>query len=163
MHNRSREVLIQGLDILVADGNAFMRRQTRIMLTNLGARSVTEVADGLTALDMIRDGDPGVVLLEWDLPVLGGMELLRIVRSPGVFPRPNIPVIMLTDRAHRSFVAEALRTGAHEYLVKPTSPKALRDRLMSVIFKPRPMMQFGEHYVPEPRNTQTELKTARVA
>jgi PleD family two-component response regulator len=159
MQDKPLETSIQGLDILIVDGNVFMRRLTRMMLMNLGARSVTEAADGLTALDMIRDNDPDVVLLEWDIPLLDGMELMRIVRSPGVFPRPNIPIIMLTDRAHRSSVHEALRLGVHEYLIKPVSPKALRDRLMSIVAKPREMMQLGENYVPEPR-ARSETKTA---
>src|SRR5665213_2195585 len=145
MQDKPLETLIQGLDILIVDGNSFMRRLTRMMLMNLGARSVTEAADGLAALDAIRDCNPDVVLR------LDGMDLMRIVRSPGVFPRPNIPIIMLTDRAHRSSVREALQAGVHEYLVKPTSPKALRDRLMSIMVKPREMMQLGENYVPEPR------------
>ncbi|HEY7997881.1 MAG: response regulator [Pseudolabrys sp.] len=152
MHDKPLETLIQALDILIVDGNAFMRRLTRTMLMNLGVRSVSEAVDGLTALDMIRDGDPDVVMLEWGVPLLDGLELTRIVRSPGVFPRPNIPIIMLTERAHRSSVREALQAGVHEYLVKPTSPKALRDRLMSIVAKPREMMQLGENYVPEPRS-----------
>ena len=44
------------------------------------------------------------MLLDWDMPVLDGMEVMRIVRSPGVFPRPNLPIIMLTNRAQRSSV-----------------------------------------------------------
>jgi len=44
-----------------------------------------------------------------------------------------------------------LRGGAHEFLLKPTSPKALHDRLMSIVLKPRPMMKLGNDYVPEPR------------
>ncbi|MGH6665083.1 MAG: hypothetical protein ACREB2_09305 [Pseudolabrys sp.] len=58
---------------------------------------------------------------------------------------------MLTDRAHRSSVHEAMRSGAHENLVKLTSPKALRDRLISIVSSRREMMQPGENYVPEPR------------
>ena len=77
------------------------------------------------------------------MPVLNGMEVMRIVRSPGVFPRPNLPTIMLTNRAQRSSVFEALRVGVHEFLLKPTSPKALHDRLMSIVVKPRPMMKVG--------------------
>ena len=73
------------------------------------------------------------------------------MRSPGVFPRPNLPINMLTDRAHHSVVIEAQRAGVHEFLIKPTSPKALRDRLTSIVAKPRPMMQLGELYVPKPR------------
>ena len=89
MRNKSVETLLQGLDILIADGNAYMRRLTRSMLMNLGAKSVKEAADGLAALETIREDDPDVVLLDWDMPVLNGMEVMRIVRSPGVFPRPN--------------------------------------------------------------------------
>lgn len=151
MPNKPADKMIQALNILIVDSNTYMRRLTRTMLTNLGAKSVIEAADGLAALEMIRTCDPDVMLLDWDMPVLDGMEVMRIVRSPGVFPRPNIPIIMLTTRGQRSQVAKALRAGAHEYLVKPTSPKALRDRLLSILLKPRPMMQLGEYYVPQPR------------
>jgi len=151
MRNKSIEPMIQGLDVLIVDSNSYMRRLTRTMLMNLGTKSVTEVADGLAALETIRNCNPDVVVLEWDMPVLNGIEVMHIVRSPGVFPRPNIPIIMLTCRAQRSAVVEAMRAGVHEFLIKPTSPKALRDRLMSIVFKPRPMMQLGELYVPKPR------------
>lgn len=151
MHDKAIERLIQGLNILVVDSNAYMRRMTRTMLTNLGAKSVLEAADGLSALETIRSCDPDVMLIDWDMPVLSGMEVMRIVRSPGLFPRPDIPVIMLTSRAHRPHVVEAMRTGVHEFLIKPTSPKALRERLMTTMLKPRRMLRIGEFYVPEPR------------
>ena len=154
MLDKSIEQLIQGLNILIVDGNAYMRRMTRMMLMNLGARSVIEAGDGLAALEIIRNADPDVMLLDWDMPVLNGMEVMRIVRSPGVFPRPNLPIIMLTQLGYRSTVMQALRAGAHEFLVKPTSPKALRDRLMSIVVKPRPMLKLGNRYVPEPRSPQ---------
>lgn len=151
MHDKAIERLIQGLNILIVDSNAYMRRMTRTMLTNLGAKSVLEAADGLSALETIRSCDPDVMLIDWDMPVLSGMEVMRIVRSPGLFPRPDIPVIMLTSRAHRPQVMEAMRTGVHEFLVKPTSPKALRERLMATMLKPRRMLRVGDFYVPEPR------------
>jgi CheY-like chemotaxis protein len=150
MANKTIEKMLQGLNILVVDDNAYMRRLTRMMLTNLGAKSVLEAPDGLAALEVIRTADPDVMLLDWDMPVLNGIEVLRIVRS---FPRPNLPVIMLTTRAKRSYVNEALRAGANEFLLKPTSPKALCDRLMSIVFKPRPMVKVGTFYVPQPRRT----------
>jgi two-component system chemotaxis response regulator CheY len=150
MANKTIEKMLQGLNILVVDDNAYMRRLTRMMLTNLGAKSVLEAPDGLAALEAIRAADPDVMLLDWDMPVLNGIEVLRIVRS---FPRPNLPVIMLTTRAKRSYVNEALRAGANEFLLKPTSPKALCDRLMSIVFKPRPMVKVGTFYVPQPRRT----------
>jgi CheY-like chemotaxis protein len=151
MAAQASDTMIQGLSVLVADKNHFMRRLTRTMLMNLGAKSVIEASDGLAALEAIRTCDPDVMLLEWDLPVLDGMEVIRIVRSPGVFPRPNLPIIMLTSRSNRRCVMQALRAGVHEFLLKPTSPKALRDRLTSILLKPRPMLKLGEFYVPQPR------------
>jgi two-component system chemotaxis response regulator CheY len=163
MLNTPIEKLIQGLNILIVDSNSYMRRLTRTMLMNLGAKSVMEASDGLAALEAIRTCDPDVMFLDWDMPVLNGMEVMRIVRSPGVFPRPNLPIIMLTSRARRSYVIEALRGGAHEFLLKPTSPKALYDRLLSIVVKPRPMVKLGNFYVPEPRRQPAGYDLARMA
>lgn len=161
MHDKSFEKLLQQLNILIVDSNAYMRRMTRTMLTNLGAKSVIEASDGLAALESIRTCDPDVMLLDMDMPVLNGMEVIRIVRSPGVFPRPNLPIIMLTSRGHRSSVLHALRAGAHEFLVKPTSAKALRDRLTAIAYKPRPMVKLGDFYVPQPRRVPLPSEMAR--
>jgi CheY-like chemotaxis protein len=163
MRGNQFEDMIQGLNIVVADRNQFMRRLTRAMLMNLGARVVVEAVDGLAALEAIRTCDPDLMFLDWDLPVLDGMEVIRIVRSPGVFPRPALPIVMLTTRTERSCVMQALRAGVHEFLIKPTSPQALRDRITSIMLKPRPMVKLGDFYVPEPRRLMSgsnEIETA---
>jgi two-component system chemotaxis response regulator CheY len=151
MSNELIDKLIQGLNILVVDDNAYMRKVTRTMLTGLGTKSVTEASDGFAAIEAIRACDPDIMLLEWDMPILNGMEVMKIVRAPGVFPRPNLPTIMLTDRAGRKYVNEAMRAGVHEFMVKPTSPKALRERLASIVMHPRPMIKIGNYYMPQPR------------
>ena len=151
MSTKRFERLIDGLSILVVDENQYMRKLTRAMLMNLGAKTVYEASDGVAALDIIRTANPDVMVLDWDMPILNGPQVMRIVRSPGVFPKPALPIIMLTAGAQRARVAEALRLGVHEFLVKPTSPKALRDRLVSIVAKPRPMVKIGKYYVPEPR------------
>jgi two-component system chemotaxis response regulator CheY len=143
MSNTPTEKLLQNLTILIADSNNFMRRTTRTMLTVLGARSVIEAADGLVALEQIRVCNPDVMLLDWDLRVLNGMEIMRIIRSPGVFPYPNLPAIMLANVAKRSHVLEAMSIGVHEFIARPASPKTLCDRLMSAMIKARPMMTIG--------------------
>ena len=149
--NKFARELIQDLEILIVDHNAHMRRITRMMLVNLGAKSVYEAADGLAALEVVRTSDPDVMVIERDVPVLNAPELLRIMRSPDLFPRPDLPVIMLTHSVRREEVMEALRLGAHELLVRPTSPQMLQDRLVSVMTNPRPMVKIGPYYVPQPR------------
>jgi CheY-like chemotaxis protein len=151
MSRKQGERLIESLGILIVEENAYMRKLTRMMLMNIGAKSIFEAADGVAALDVIRTANPDVAIMEWDLPVLAGPQVVKIVRSPDVFPKPHLPIIVLTRFADRSTVQEALRLGVHEFLAKPTSPAALRDRLLSIVLKPRAMMKVGNLYVPEPR------------
>lgn len=151
MSSKHVERAIEGLVILVADNNAYTRKLTRMMLVNLGARAIYEASDGVAALDAIRTVSPDVMIMNWDMPVLDGPEVMRIVRSPGIFPKPNLPIIMLTDLGLRSRVTDAMRLGVHEFLVKPVSPKTLQQRLLSILLKPRPMIRAGRYYIPLPR------------
>ena len=122
---KEMEKAIESLAILIADPNVYTRTLTRMMLVNLGAKTIFEVGDGVAALDAIRNVSPDVMILNWDLPILDGTEVMRIVRSPGVFPKPGLPIMMLTDVGKRSRVTQAVRLGVHEFLVKPVSPKTL--------------------------------------
>src|SRR5690242_9851466 len=102
------EKLLEATTVLIADGNHYTRRLTRTMLASLGIRSVHEVADGAAAIEAIRNVHPDVMILDWDMPGLTGQEVMRVVRSPGEFPQPNLPTIMLTDVGRRSRVQAAM-------------------------------------------------------
>jgi two-component system chemotaxis response regulator CheY len=111
----------------------------------------------MTALDLIGNVNPDVMLMDWDIPVLNGAQVMHIVRSPGLFAKSYLPIIMLTWRASRARVNEALRLGVNEILAKPTSSKMLQDRLLSILVKQRPMVQIGEYLVPEPRRPASAI------
>ena len=145
------DALIQTLGVLVIDDNQYMRKVTRNLLMNIGVRAVYEAGDGIAGLDVIRTLAPDVVILEWDLPLLNGAEFVRIVRSPGVFPMADIPIILLSSHGERWRVIESVRLGVNEYLRKPVSAQALLDRLTLILAKPRPIVQLGDYYGPEPR------------
>jgi len=142
---------MEGLVVLIADSNPYLRRLTRTMLMNLGLKSIYESTDGIAALDAIRNINPDVMIIDWDMPVLDGREVMRIVRRPGEFPKANLPIIMLTDLGLQSRVTAAIRLGVHEFLVKPISPKTLQQRLLGILLKPRPMVRAGKFYIPMPR------------
>ncbi len=148
--------LIHSLGILVVDGNTYMRKIVRNLLLNIGVKIICEAGDGIAGLDAIRAYAPDVVILDWELPLLNGSELVRIVRSPGIFPTPAVPIIMLSAHGERRRVLEAARIGVNEYLVKPVSAKALFDRLASILIRPRPIVQLGDYYGPEPRTDFAE-------
>ena len=79
---------IQSLAVLVVDDNQYTRKMIRNLLVNCGVKDVFEANDGIAALDAIRSIAPDVVVLDWEMPLLSGAELVRIVRSPGVFRCP---------------------------------------------------------------------------
>jgi two-component system, chemotaxis family, chemotaxis protein CheY len=147
---------IQALCVLVVDDNQYMRKTIRNLLVNCGVKDIYEAGDGITALDTLRTVGPDVVLLDWEMPLLNGAELVRIVRSPGVFPTPDVPIIMLSGYGERWRVLEAVRLGVNEYLIKPVSAKANYDRLASITLQPRPTVRLGDYYGPEPRKLAAE-------
>ncbi|MGO9629262.1 MAG: response regulator transcription factor [Xanthobacteraceae bacterium] len=142
---------IQALCVLVVDDNQYMRKMIRNLLVNCGVKDINEAGDGINALETIRTVGPDVVLLDWEMALLSGAELVRIVRSPGVFPVPDVPIIMLSGHGERWRVVEAVRLGVNEYLIKPVSAKSIYDRLVSITLQPRPTVQLGDYYGPEPR------------
>jgi two-component system chemotaxis response regulator CheY len=150
------EALIRSLGVLVVDDSQYMRKIARNLLMTIGVREVHEASDGIAGLDAIRTVVPDVVILDWELPLLNGAEFVRIVRSPGVFPMPDIPIIMLSTHGERWRVVEAARIGVNEYLRKPVSAQALLDRLISILAKPRAIVQVGDYYGPEPRRLFTD-------
>src|SRR6476660_1788512 len=130
------DFLIQQLSVLVVDDNAFMRKMVRSLLNNIGVKKVHEAADGIAGLEQIREVSPDIVILDWEMPLLNGPEFVRIVRSHGVFPLPDIPIIMLTGYGDRRLLIEAVKLGVNEFLCKPVSAKALMDRFISILAKP---------------------------
>jgi two-component system chemotaxis response regulator CheY len=153
---KQMEAIIQSLCVLIVDDNQYMRKMIRNLLINCGVKDMYEAADGIAALDSIRTVAPDAVILDWEMPLLSGPELVRIVRSPGVFPMPDVPIIMLTGHCERWRVIEAVKLGVNEFLTKPVSAKSLYDRLVSITLQPRPIVQVGDYYGPEPRKLVPE-------
>ena len=156
--SRKIEQLLQSIEVLVIEDNQYMRKVVRNILTSIGVKNVHEAVDGVSGLEAIRTQAPGLVILDWEMPLLNGAELVRIVRSPGVFPVPDVPIIMLTGHVERWRVVEAANLGVNEFLRKPVSGKALLDRMVAILTKPRPMVRLGDYYGPEPRKPVHERK-----
>jgi two-component system chemotaxis response regulator CheY len=157
---KDAEYMIQQLRVLVVDDNQFMRQLVRGLLSQIGVKMILESGDGIGGLEMIRLNSPDIVVLDWEMPLLNGPELVRIVRSPGVFPMPNIPIIMLSGHLERWRVVEAAKLGVNEFLCKPVSAKALQERLISILLKPRAFVRFGDYYGPVPRKSVLEPKAS---
>lgn len=145
------------IKVLVVDDEQYMRKVVRTLLMSVGVRTIYEAADGPAGLELIRTIAPDIVILDWEMPGLDGAGFVRIVRSPETFPVPDVPIIMLTGHGERSRVIEAIQIGVNEFLLKPVSSKALQARLVSVLAKPRPVVNKGGYYGPIPRKLVTAV------
>jgi CheY-like chemotaxis protein len=154
------EELIRSIKVLIVDDDYHMRKVVRAMLTAIGVRDIYDAAEGMSGLQAICTIAPDVVIVDWQMPNVNGAEFMRAVRAPGCFPLPNVPVIVLTGHGERSCVVDAMQLGANEYLLKPVSTKALFDRLVSVLARPRPMVRAGNYYGPRPRRATSSVNQA---
>jgi CheY-like chemotaxis protein len=142
---------VEALKVLLVDDDPNMRKVVRTMLAGLGIRQVYEASDGLAGLEAIRALTPDLVIVDWEMPMLDGAQFVRMVRSPNDFPYPDVPIIILTGHGDRWRVVEAAKVGVHEYLLKPVSTKALMDRIVTILAKPRPTVKMEGYYGPAPR------------
>jgi CheY-like chemotaxis protein len=112
------------IKVLIVDDEHYTRKVIRTLLVSIGCTKIHEANDGAHGLEAIRAIHPDIVLLDWEMPGIDGATFVRRVRSPGTFPLPNVPIIMLTGHGERSRVLEAVRLGVHEFLLKPVEQRA---------------------------------------
>ncbi len=111
---------------LIVDDSRFIRTHLRSMLTEQGMEC-EEASDGLQGLDLLRtSADFDLALLDWNMPAMTGLEMLRQMRAEGF---TNVKVLMVTTEADNDFILSALEAGADEYLMKPFEAAALADKL----------------------------------
>jgi two-component system phosphate regulon response regulator PhoB len=123
--------------ILVVDDEAPILALLRYNLDKAGFR-VIEATDGQEALTLIREQNPDLMVLDWMLPSLSGIEVCRQVRRDGEFR--NLPIIMLTARGEEQDRVRGLEVGADDYLPKPFSPAELLARIRAVLRRIRPAL-----------------------
>ncbi len=115
--------------ILIVDDYNTMIRILRNLLRQLGFTHIDEASDGTTALTKLRAKDYQLVISDWDMAPMSGLELLRHVRAAE--RHSATPVVMVTKAAAAAEAAN--RAGASSYLVKPFSAQTLRTKLVSVM------------------------------
>jgi CheY-like chemotaxis protein len=139
------------LRFLIIDDNPFMRKVIKALLHGFGSREVLEAEDGASGLEIFMTYSPDIVLLDWEMPILDGLEVTRMIRQPTTSVNPFAPIIMVSGHAERRRVVMARDAGVHEFLAKPISSKALYDRILAVVAFPRPFIRTKSFFGPDRR------------
>jgi two-component system chemotaxis response regulator CheY len=148
----SSQLRTVGLDrrkVLIVDSEYHTRKVIRALLLGMGCTRIFEASQGNSGLATIRAVHPDLVLLDWELPGMSGAEFVRGLRSDAAFTYARPAIIMMAAHSKRTRVLEAVRLGIHEFLLKPVSHDALRNRMLAVLSKPAALPSKNER--PEPR------------
>jgi CheY-like chemotaxis protein len=148
---------LENLTVLVVEDNNFTRVLLRQVLRALGVTKILEANDGAEGLRELRERKPDVVITDWMMAPIDGLEFVRFVRTGDDSPNPYIPIIMLTGHTELSRVIEARDAGVNEFLAKPISPKSIHTRLQSLVDNPRPFVRAGAYFGPDRRRRQGEF------
>ncbi len=121
------------MPVLVVDDFATMRKIVRSCLAQLGLTNVTEADNGKHALEKLKEGDFKLIVSDWNMPEMMGIDLLRAVRSNDKLK--TIPFVMVTAEAQKENVIEAVKAGVSNYIIKPFNAEQMREKLTVVFNK----------------------------
>lgn len=117
------------LRALIVDDSMVMRKIIKRSLAAAGIDSIDEATDGAQGLEAVSQEDYALVLMDWNMPNMTGIDAVRAIRGRG----NDIPIIMVTTESERSRVLEAIKAGANDYVMKPFSAEDLTERVSDVL------------------------------
>ncbi|WP_428738878.1 chemotaxis response regulator CheY [Sulfurimonas sp.] len=120
------------MKLLVVDDSSTMRRIIKNTLARLGYKDVLEGADGVEGWEQMNTHpDIEMLITDWNMPEMNGLELVKKVRADDRFT--DLPIIMVTTEGGKAEVITALKAGVNNYIVKPFTPQVLKEKLGAVM------------------------------
>ena len=119
------------IKVLVVDDFATMRRILKNILKQLGFTNIVEADDGTTAMEELKKNNYDLIISDWNMPKMTGLELLKRVRSDEALK--GIPFLMVTAEAQKQNVIEAVQAGVSNYVVKPFTAEAISEKLNKIL------------------------------
>lgn len=124
------------LKVLLVDDFGTIRTVLKLELSRLGFSNIEEAANGREALEKIKlahaEAKPfSIIICDWNMPEMSGIELLELVRADDNFKK--VPFVMVTAESEMNSVMRAIKAGATDYLVKPIAPDALSRKIQKIV------------------------------
>ena len=117
--------------VLIVDDSRIMRNIVKHTFLEMKIPcDFVEAANGLEALDQLESNKLHLILLDWNMPELSGLDFLKKVRTMDQYK--NLPIIMVTSESAKYNVIEALKAGATDYIIKPVNEKIFMEKLSKI-------------------------------
>lgn len=119
------------LTVLVVDDFSTMRRIMRNILRDLEFKTILEAEDGSAALTVLETHKVDLIISDWNMPKMTGLDLLKAVRADERFK--DTPFLMVTAEAQKENVIEAVKARVSNYIVKPFTAATLSEKLVKIV------------------------------
>lgn len=145
------KIRLEDLRVLIVDDNKHMRTLVKGLFYAMGCKNVREGSDGVEGLEELRTRPTDLVITDWAMRPLDGLEFLKMVRQSSDSANPEVPVIMLTGHTEPERIFEARDAGITEILAKPISAEKLYTKVVSVLTRPRTFIKSQKFVGPDRR------------
>lgn len=116
--------------VLVVDDFSTMRRIIKNILLDLGFENILEAEDGLAAVDILNTENVNLVIADWNMPRMTGLELLQYVRSSEHLK--DTPFLMVTAESEKKSIIEAVKARVSQYIIKPFTAETLSEKISKI-------------------------------
>lgn len=144
------------LDVLIVEDHAPMRRILKSVLEQFGITKVREAADGAAAISLFAAYRPDLMITDYRMDPMDGVELTRSIRDGETPLSPFMPIIMVSAYSELERIFMARDAGINEFLAKPISAKLLYYRIRTVVEKPRQFVRTGDFFGPDRRRRRAD-------
>ncbi|MBX3455904.1 response regulator [Ferrovibrio sp.] len=141
--------------ILLVEDHAPTAAMLMAMLKGLGYARAALAPNTDQAIVQLRAGGVDLLLCDYELGMINGLTLVKMVRRPEGLGNPMLPIVMMTAHAEGPLVAEAMAAGVDDFLVKPIMPEALLRCLQQVLQRSRPYVKSRDYAGPDRRRRKT--------
>jgi two-component system chemotaxis response regulator CheY len=121
------------MKVLVVDDFATMRRIVKNILNQIGFKNIIEADDGSSALEVLKKDKVDLIMSDWNMPKMTGLELLKAVRSDESMK--DMPFLMVTAEGQKDSVVQTVQAGVSDYIVKPFTADTVKEKLEKMFKK----------------------------
>ena len=145
---------LKNLHVLLIEDIAPMRELTSAILKAQGVGRVSHASDGEKGFDEFCKCCPDIVITDWQMPAMNGIDLVKMIRTSQLSPNKTVPIIMMTGYGSPLKISNARDAGVTEFLVKPFSACDISKRILHIIKSPRDFIVPPTYAAPDRRRKE---------
>ncbi len=147
---------LEQVKILVVDDMKPMQDLTKSILSIFGFHNIYSAEDGKQGFDLACRHNPDLIITDWIMDKMDGLEMTKLIRKSPMSPNPYVPILMMTGFSSRLRVEGARDQGITEFLVKPFTANDLYTRIVQIVERPRQFVDAEEFFGPDRRRKLLE-------